>query len=351
MANVYHVDVSVGSDDNDGLSHPGGAWASIGKALDTVVASDLVHVYGTADYATEHGSSGAIGKIITDASVTDRIKFIGNGGIIGDGGIATLNAGTNGLTNCLLSKSINGSSLYSFFNFRFTGASGSGVDMVNGGGYSRYNQWIQCQFDNNGGTGLLTSYGDDAAFCSFFNNVVYGTYLYVGSVSFSKMFNNGDSGVYLYGSCFCTQNIIFGNTACQIKTWNIGHHIINNTIDGKGISVGTGSSYNPIKVINNIIINCATGLSGRWNTDHMVSKSNCFYNNTTDKDGWPDDDSDINADPLFVDAANNDYRLLPYSPCRGTGIDVGEVIGNTCYMDVGARQANPSFSSAITDDS
>ena len=39
---------------------------------------------------------------------------------------------------------------------------------------------------------------------------------------------------------------------------------------------------------------------------------------------WPTHASDLSADPLFVDAANDNYHLLPSSPCVDTGLWVDD---------------------------
>ena len=70
----------------------------------------------------------------------------------------------------------------------------------------------------------------------------------------------------------------------------------------------TTNAYNNILWDNNITISMWNG--GTLTADH------CNLGNTN----WPGE-GNINVNPLFVNAAQRDYRLAPNSPCRGAGRD------------------------------
>ena len=194
---TYYVDVAVGNDVNAGTSEgAGNAWASIGKALDTVVAGNTVYVKASGDYTAQHGASGAIGEFKTGAAVADFILFEGYTTTPGDGTFAcvTLDAGPNTLANCLKYPATDMYLYYAFRFFRFTGASGDGVDAL-GATYGRSIGFYSCRFDNNGGSGLGGSYYYTLNLCQFDNNSSYGaigTYIIVSNC---VAFSNGDAGI------------------------------------------------------------------------------------------------------------------------------------------------------------
>src|SRR5207247_3457083 len=136
----------------------------------------------------------------------------------------------------------------------------------------------------------------------------------------------------------------------------------------KGVTVGDGGSSHGIIVSNCLIYGCFSGVQSKDLCDVSVRNStlvdnnsgftnynkvnpssptgggittnsynNILWGNTTTIDmanngqlyadhndfgntNWPGE-GNINADPLFVDAAARNYRLQPASPCRGTGRD------------------------------
>jgi len=68
----------------------------------------------------------------------------------------------------------------------------------------------------------------------------------------------------------------------------------------------------------------------------MTNDYNCMYANTTNyfNNGTPGVSAgahDVTSDPVFVDAANDDYALASGSSCIDTGTDVGltsDYLGN-----------------------
>jgi hypothetical protein len=49
----------------------------------------------------------------------------------------------------------------------------------------------------------------------------------------------------------------------------------------------------------------------------------------------------IDSNPLFVDADNNDFRLMDHSPCISNGVDSVEVSGTWYYVPILDRQGHP----------
>jgi hypothetical protein len=96
---------------------------------------------------------------------------------------------------------------------------------------------------------------------------------------------------------FITNNVIYENTGGVITN---------------GINISNTNAN--AMIFNNIIVGCTTSINdlatvsfGGWN---------CFYNNGSN---WTLRNSDIVADPQFMNAANGDFKLRPTSPCLNTG--------------------------------
>ena len=103
-------------------------------------------------------------------------------------------------------------------------------------------------------------------------------------------------------------------------------HVYNNTVVGAQMEcirllAGSGEgetgdvgSYHPVAV-NNIVVNCGTGISTDGAVNPVVSH-NLFFNA-----GMAGTNA-LNADPLFVNEAQGDYRLQPDSPAVNSGTEV-----------------------------
>jgi hypothetical protein len=104
------------------------------------------------------------------------------------------------------------------------------------------------------------------------------------------------------------------------------YHVLNSTIVG----VGTAFDMNDagtINVTNSIIANAGVAY-GAHNNIALNPNHNQLYNVTAVSSGTSSghisvDPFQITADPMFVDAANGDYRLLTGSPAIDSGVDVG----------------------------
>lgn len=344
FATVYYVDVTTGSDSDDGLSE-GDAWQTIGKAMDTIAAGDFVWVKGSASYTTEH-EAGAIGAIKTVGTASNPIVFEGYSSTTGDGtiGTATLDTGS-ALTNCINSALGSVETFYTFRNFRFTGATGAGVDLVS----EDDTIWTRCRFDNNGAQGLIADDRTHAIFCQADLNSGTGFSL----DAFAKFVNCasfGNSGAGINVSSFSQ---IFGclsyeNSDDQINIADFCS-VINCTVDGdNSTQFGIDSAAAPCIVINSIIFDCSTGIDGSGGANAQISLANLFFSNTTDVNNWPAlGSTDVTADPLFDSALP--YRLQSGSPALAAGLDSGALTTSTLsYIDIGAIQREAASGTATT---
>ena len=100
---------------------------------------------------------------------------------------------------------------------------------------------------------------------------------------------------------------------------------------------------------NNTYINCIL-----WNNtvggqgSNIVSQGTVSYSNI--QGGW-EGEGNIDEDPLFVDAANGDYRLSDYSPAIGAGTATGapttDIDGNPRPNPVGSSPDMGSYENAL----
>ncbi|MEJ2637046.1 MAG: FlgD immunoglobulin-like domain containing protein, partial [Calditrichia bacterium] len=94
--------------------------------------------------------------------------------------------------------------------------------------------------------------------------------------------------------------------------------------DNSGVyQAGDGGSDGVMTVKNNIFVDNYVGMI-RAGDSFLYASNNLYFNNETDAlSVTADDGNNVTADPMFVDGANGDYRLLAGSPAIDAGVDVG----------------------------
>ncbi len=143
-----------------------------------------------------------------------------------------------------------------------------------------------------------------------------------GNIIMNNTAQNG-AGIYCAGGLSVVQiisnNTIIWNSATELGGGGIGVYsspkIINNTIcfnttTGSGGAIYSGTSATPT-VLNTI-------LWGNTSPEIELYRATIYVTYSDVQGGWPGE-SNINADPLFVDPDNRDYHLQAGSPCIDAG--------------------------------
>jgi len=269
MATTYYV-AKTGSDSNAGTQ--AAPWLTIGKAASTMVAGDKVIVVGGASAYVEKvvpvnsGTSGArityeadnsAGDVIIDGTGKDNCFSCSKSYTTIDG-FTAINAGTHGIN--------------------FSTSSGS------------YGIIKNCTaYDINGGSGggirVDTADYVDIENCLVFDNAGYGILIASNAeptdVKHCTVYGNGKSGI----RCNASDTTIIDTISTSNSEWGVNTYAtVAVSIDYSDVWNNTSGSYD--------------------NLTKITVGSHC-----------------ISSNPLFVDAANGDFRLGSGSPCIGTASD------------------------------
>lgn len=330
---VYYVDGAVGNDANAGTAEgAGNAWATIQKALDTMVAqtpNDTVFVKNSATYAeillptAQGATSGPLTLIGYESTIYDK----GRVDVVPP-------AGTHGVDH--------NSAFVSFYNwanfdFDFSNATGDGYDISNSDDIKFFN----CSFSNAGGNGVGNA--DQRVVyhnCLFQNNTLYGAE------------QTSISSVAYFGCSFISNGVGAISSQTNAVAFSVYRCLFDENAAVRGGHI-MGCTLNSDDITDSALISISNGTNTIW-VDNIVQGFD--YSLTRTNDGYEESATDgnnvlfgydqtayrsaspqnewqtlmrtrdvVDQDPLFTDPDSGDFTIPSGSPAATSGMVPGLV--------------------------
>lgn len=134
---------------------------------------------------------------------------------------------------------------------------------------------------------------------------------FAGTVTNCLVYDNDSYGIYATSGSGISNLSIIANTIVDNNSYGLYF---------------TGSSNNRVTLRDNIVVGNQTRGVYRSSSPTVTATYNLVWENGTDYSGVSPGTGAITENPLFVDRANNDYRITSRSPARlhsSTGADIG----------------------------
>lgn len=159
---------------------------------------------------------------------------------------------------------------------------------------------------------------------------IIGNYFEPSGTNDNCIYDFGTWGTLIQGNIFNISGTMIYAIRCKETA---GAMIINNTIYDNGTltnGIQLDSGLWGATIYNNIIWGATNDINDA-SSANTYQDYNCYSGNS--------ETHGVSSDPLFMNAANGDFRLKPTSPCLNTGLPtLGNEMTNLGYTDIGAWQ-------------
>lgn len=313
----------------------GGAWATIDRSMKVNSAGNKIHVKATADY-TE------LVTIIQAGTATAPIVYEGYTTTKGDSGKSTIDGGST-RANCIVGSGGNSDIFYVLKNLILENATADGLDVTSNDQVTCKN----CEFNSNGSEGGRGRNGIVFERCSATGNTGSSFRALTGTIAIGCESKTSGTNGFSFTSGITAHCMSFSDAGTSFSfTGNntAAAYVVDCTIDGDGKDTTTGINFSSATIfqtlaVNNIIYDCATGLSSGRDLGELASALNNLVNsNTTNYVNSQTFSGEVTGAPLFT-SEGSDWSLQSGSPAKAAGIDAGIPSGDgASYMDIGAIQ-------------
>jgi hypothetical protein len=228
-------------------------------------------------------------------------------------------------------------------HLRFTGSTGQGTSATN-------HTFMYCRFNNNSTSGTAAG-NNDYFHCEMDNNSDTGSDGN-GRYYFCELHDNTNEGYESTNSSHTPQfygSLFYDNASHGIDHIGDSHVLVGNTIDGNTGASSDGVIWTEASIAVRwfVMVNNSSSNNGRYgfNRDATTSRQpavfeyNAYYGNATNLNNLTAGPNDVTGDPLYTDAAGEDFSLQSTSPLIDAGAPgVFPHAVTTGYTDIGAFQ-------------
>ena len=337
--------VSIGSSINyitlNGLSFKHGNHGDLGNVLSLGTHITIQNCESSFGYG--HGiayATNASNNILSGCNIHDNVK---------SGVLAYKVAGSSGNENYVSNNTVSGNSgfgIYIIANYFIveenlvsgngnTGGVYSGIEIFNGDddGYGennivRYNLVTGQISGVDDGEGIFAD--EESSNTDIYGNVVYGndgSGIAVFDANFANVYNNT-----VYGNCQNSSGEL--NIFTEIKVIATSGGDTTYTVIKNNVVQATEANTYAIYLDANSYDQTGLDIT---NNDWYTAASNWYYwnsgggNNLATWIGLTGIGTDFNSDPLFTNAAGEDFTLQAGSPCVNAGVNLGATYDNALF--------------------